>query len=228
MARMRVRRVPHLLIVCLIGGLLAACAPLTRPAVPSARPAPPASPDAAPDPAVWREEGLASWYGPNFVGRPTANGEIFDTHQLTAAHKTLPFDTRVRVTNLANGRTVVVRVNDRGPFKPGRIIDLSRAGAEAIGLVASGVARVRVELAEGPTSGLRPLRADPRLDGYDVILPGLPPGSLLVLRGAEGAEVIVRTVAMEPLPAPDMNGDDLFTSETLAERLGSAATVVLD
>lgn len=171
---------------------------------------------------------MASWYGPNFVGRPTANGETFDPGQLTAAHKTLPFDTRVRVTNLDNGRAVVVRINDRGPFKPGRIIDLSRAGAEAIGLVGSGLARVRVELAGGPTGGLRPLRGDPRLEGYDVIVPGLPPGSLLVLRGSEGAEVVVRTVALEPIAAPGSDGGEVFTSEVLAERLGSAATVVLE
>lgn len=215
-----------LALLCTVVAILAACAPMTRPASPT----PPSSdPGATPAPLQgWREDGIASWYGPNFAGRPTANGEIFDPSQLTAAHKTLPFGTRVRVTNLATGRDVVVRINDRGPFKPGRVIDLSRAAAESIGLIASGVARVRVELVEGPTAGLRPLRSDPRLDGYDVILPGLPAGSLLVLRSADGAEVIVRTVAMEPPVEPGMNGDDLFTSEVLAERLGAAATVVLN
>jgi rare lipoprotein A len=91
------------------------------------------------------EEGLASWYGGKFQGRPTASGEIYDAAQMTAAHKSLPFGTVVRVTNLENGRVVVVRINDRGPFVAGRIIDLSRAAALALGMAGSGVARVQVE-----------------------------------------------------------------------------------
>ena len=92
------------------------------------------------------QEGLASWYGGKFQGRRTASGEIFDTNQFTAAHKTLAFGTIVKVTNLENGQTTVVRINDRGPFIPGRIIDLSRAAAAAIGLAGQGVARVRIEV----------------------------------------------------------------------------------
>lgn len=90
------------------------------------------------------EEGLASWYGGKFQGRTTASGEIFDTNQFTAAHKTLPFGTIVRVTNVENGLSTVVRINDRGPFVAGRIIDLSRAAAVAIGMAGAGVARVTV------------------------------------------------------------------------------------
>ncbi len=86
--------------------------------------------------------GLASWYGPGFQGRRTANGEKFNTHALTAAHKTLPFGTRVRVVNKRNGRSVVVRINDRGPYVRGRIIDLSHAAARAIGF--SGTAKVAI------------------------------------------------------------------------------------
>lgn len=85
---------------------------------------------------------VASWYGPRFHGNLTANGETYDQWGLTAAHKTLPFGTRLAVTNPATGRSVEVRINDRGPFTPGRDIDLSRAAAEAIGL--RGVASVRV------------------------------------------------------------------------------------
>lgn len=85
---------------------------------------------------------VASWYGPNFHGRLTANGETFDQWALTAAHKSLPFGTRLEVTNPGTGRSVVVRVNDRGPFTPGRDIDLSRAAAEALGI--GGVSRVEV------------------------------------------------------------------------------------
>ena len=86
--------------------------------------------------------GMASWYGPGFQGRRTASGERFNTHALTAAHKTLPFGTRVRVVNQRNGRSVVVRINDRGPHVRGRMIDLSRAAARAIGL--SGPAKVAI------------------------------------------------------------------------------------
>jgi peptidoglycan lytic transglycosylase len=88
--------------------------------------------------------GTASYYGMRHRGMRTASGERYDPRALTAAHPSLPFDTRVEVTNLDNGRSVVVRVNDRGPFVPGRIIDLSLAAARAIGMVEDGTARVRV------------------------------------------------------------------------------------
>jgi len=94
---------------------------------------------------AYEQEGLASWYGGKFQGRQTASGEIFDTNELTAAHKTLAFGTVVKVTNLENGKSTVVRINDRGPFIPGRIIDLSRAAAVAIGAAGNGVAKVRIE-----------------------------------------------------------------------------------
>ncbi len=91
------------------------------------------------------EEGLASWYGRDFHGRPTSSGERYNMYALTAAHKTLPLDTWVRVCNLANGKEVRVRVNDRGPFVDGRVIDLSLAGARALGMEADGVVPVRIE-----------------------------------------------------------------------------------
>jgi rare lipoprotein A len=91
------------------------------------------------------ETGTASWYGPGFVGNRTSSGEVYDLSQMTAAHPTLPLGTRVRVTNLENGRSVEVRLNDRGPFAKGRIIDLSRAAAREIGLIGPGTAQVRVE-----------------------------------------------------------------------------------
>lgn len=90
--------------------------------------------------------GQASWYGARFQGRPTASGEPFDMNRMTAAHRTLPFGTRIRVVNEANGKSVVVRVNDRGPFSGKRIIDLSRAAAEEIGLRNKGVGRVKLEV----------------------------------------------------------------------------------
>jgi len=92
------------------------------------------------------QEGLAVWYGPGFHGRRTASGEVYDMHALTAAHPSLPFGTRVRVTNLRNGKSVVVRINDRGPFGGRYIIDLSYAAAKAIGALSA--TPVRLEVAE--------------------------------------------------------------------------------
>jgi rare lipoprotein A len=92
----------------------------------------------------YNEQGIASWYGPGFHGRLTSNGEVYDMHSMTAAHKTLPMDTMLLVKNLENGRQTVVRVNDRGPFVQGRIIDLSLTAAKSIGIAEKGVARVQV------------------------------------------------------------------------------------
>jgi rare lipoprotein A len=92
----------------------------------------------------WSQTGVASWYGPGFHGRTTANGETYDMDAMTAAHKELPFNTLVRVESMDTGRTVEVRINDRGPFVDGRIIDLSRAAARQIEMIGSGTARVRV------------------------------------------------------------------------------------
>lgn len=92
------------------------------------------------------ETGIASWYGPNFHGKRTANGERYDQHELTAAHRTLQMPSLVRVTNLENGRSVVVRINDRGPFAHGRVIDVSKRSAELLGFINKGTARVRLEV----------------------------------------------------------------------------------
>lgn len=91
-------------------------------------------------------QGQASWYGPGFFGNKTANGEIYRPGTMTAAHPSLPFGTRVRVTNLNNGRSTVVRINDRGPYVGGRIIDLSETAAESIGMKSSGVAPVKIQI----------------------------------------------------------------------------------
>jgi len=92
------------------------------------------------------QEGMASWYGKKFQGRKTASGERFNMYDLTAAHPTLPFGSMVKVTNLGNGKSVVVRINDRGPNTKGRIIDLSYAAAKKIDMIQAGTARVRIEL----------------------------------------------------------------------------------
>jgi len=97
------------------------------------------------------ERGIASWYGPKFHGKETSNKEIFDMHKLSAAHKTLPLPSWVRVTHLRNGNTITVRVNDRGPFKPNRIIDLSYQAAKKLGIRESGIATVEVRALQGPS-----------------------------------------------------------------------------
>ncbi len=96
------------------------------------------------DVSDFSQQGSASWYGPGFHGRKTASGEIYDMNALTAAHKRLPLGTRVKVTNLRNGKSVVVRINDRGPFHGNRVLDLSKAAAKKIGVVQSGVADVSI------------------------------------------------------------------------------------
>jgi rare lipoprotein A len=96
------------------------------------------------------EEGVASWYGIPFQGRRTSNGEIYDMHEFTAAHRTLPFNAMVRVTNLRNGKQTEVRINDRGPFVANRVIDLSLSAAQAIEMVGTGTAPVRLEIISGP------------------------------------------------------------------------------
>ena len=101
-----------------------------------------------------KERGMASWYGEDFHGRGTANGEIYDMEALTAAHRTLPLGTEVRVTNVENGKQVLVRINDRGPYLYGRVIDLSLAAARELGMVESGVAAVQIEVIGEQRAGL--------------------------------------------------------------------------
>jgi rare lipoprotein A len=103
-------------------------------------------------PVIYSEEGSASWYGPPYDKRRGANGEIFDKDALTAAHRTLPMNSLIRVTNLSTGQSVILRITDRGPFVPDRLLDLSLASAKAIGVWRPGVARVRVEVFATPSS----------------------------------------------------------------------------
>jgi rare lipoprotein A len=148
------------------------------------------------------ETGIASWYGPDFYGKYTANGELYDGGQLTAAHRTLPMPVNVRVTNLDNGKSIIVRVNDRGPYARGRIIDLSRRAAELLDVVQNGTARVRVtyvgraDLNGGPP----PSETPPEIANA---LPAAPAGkvdssALAVLPGAAQAP----PVKLAALPAP--------------------------
>ena len=116
---------------------------------PASMPPVPIAPDPVVQPRVLAvKTGQASWYGPGFYGRRTANGERLSRGTLTAAHPYLPFGTKVRVTNLWNGRSQVVRINDRGPFHSNRVIDLAHGAANLLGLTSSGVARVKLEVLE--------------------------------------------------------------------------------
>jgi rare lipoprotein A len=137
-----VSRVRYSCVVVGAAVLTVACAPSRREAREEPR-LPPASP---PGPA---QIGTASWYGAAFHGRRTASGERFDRHALTAASRSLPFGSRVRVTNLTNGRMVIVRVNDRGPVARGRVLDVSYGAARELGMIERGSARVRIEPLEG-------------------------------------------------------------------------------
>jgi rare lipoprotein A len=129
--------------------------PAQAPTTGEQAPSPPSSapPPAERQPAIpgeYVEQGVASWYGDPFNGRRTSNGEIYDMHQFTAAHRTLPFNAIVRVTNLRNGKQTQVRITDRGPFVANRVIDLSLSAAQAIDMVGPGTAPVRLEMLSGP------------------------------------------------------------------------------
>jgi rare lipoprotein A len=134
----------RLLLGMMVGlGLLAGCAPrATRPSPKEEREE--VRPEKPPPPRTYLEEGLASYYGPGLAGRPTASGEKFNPKDLTAAHKKLPFGTCLRVVNMENGRSVEVRVNDRGPFVQGRVVDVSLAAAKQLDMLKKGLARVRI------------------------------------------------------------------------------------
>ena len=102
---------------------------------------------------VYKSSAVASYYADKFHGRKTSNGEIFNMYALTAAHKTLPFNTKVKVTNLSNGKSVIVRINDRGPFVKGREIDLSKAAASKLDMIKSGTAKVKLTIISSDSSG---------------------------------------------------------------------------
>lgn len=171
--------------------------------------------------------GIASWYGEEFHGKPTANGEIFDMNELTAAHKTLPMPSVVRVTNLENGRSILVRVNDRGPFVHGRIIDLSRRSAQLLGFEQAGTAKVRVvidaeesrlaqaALPRDPKDGAVPepiVAAAPRVAVEQEALPDAPPPEpapwprTVAGGGATALVGAANTGSTEPPPADVVQG----------------------
>ena len=135
-----------LLYLCFLAGFMvtaAGCAGTSPRFTSSSGEAPPTR-----DLSVHQLSGIASYYAEEFDGRQTANGEVYDMHAMTAAHRTLPFNTTVKVTHLQTGESVIVRINDRGPFKDDRVIDLSLGAARKIGLIAKGTGPVRLEVLE--------------------------------------------------------------------------------
>ena len=139
-------------------------------------------------------EGVSSWYGKEFDGRPTASGERFDMHGLSAAHRTLALGTRARITNLENGREVELVINDRGPFIRGRILDCSYGAAKALGFAGAGLAQVRIEVLE---------------EGHERPRRSPPPGEVLVAPGAPGTTILDGTFTVQA---------GAFASETNAKR----------
>ena len=162
------------------------------------------------------ETGIASWYGEPFHGRKTANGAVYDMHKLTAAHKTLPLPTDVRVTNLENGRSIIVTVNDRGPFAHSRIIDLSYRAAQLLGMVEKGTAKVRVQVINGGNN----------LDQTIVAKPNTPVNEQNNVAAAPQAKIVSNELAPppniksaplpspEPLPAPKVTSMETQVAST--------------
>jgi rare lipoprotein A len=157
------------------------------------------------------ETGIASWYGPNFYGHRTANGEIYNAGDLTAAHRTLPMPVNVRVTNLDNGKSVMLRVNDRGPYAKGRIIDVSEAAATLLGFKNAGTARVRVTyVGRGRSPDGTPLPSDTPAE-IATAVPAVPAAKVATEKLAEVPEARVAPpvhVAALPEPAPDATSGD--------------------
>jgi len=135
----------------------------------------------------YSEVGVASWYGPDFHAKKTANGEQYNMHALTAAHRTLPLPSIVKVTNLENGRSLLVRVNDRGPYARDRIIDISKKGAQLLGFLEKGTAKVKVEIMEKESRNLKAAL----LSGCDSVDEAFAAPSTTVVRGEIGEEVPV-------------------------------------
>ena len=155
------------------------------------------------------ETGIASWYGPTFYGHRTANGEMYDGSAMTAAHRTLPMPVNVRVTNLENGKSVVVRVNDRGPYAKGRIIDLSEAAARELDVIRTGTARVRVTYlarADGVVGAPPPSETPPEIAQAVPAAPTqkIDTAALNVLPGATVAPPVAPVGMPVPAVAPDL------------------------
>ena len=169
------------------------------------------------------ETGIGSWYGAKFHGRKTANGEIYDMNSISAAHRTLPMPSFVRVTNLENGRTMNIRLNDRGPYAHGRILDLSRRAAQLLGFEKQGTARIRVRILANESRALaRKLNGETELAevGSPIIVDSLPKtkvSSQLLPEIGRNKQLRLSPVPVSQAPqpvAPTLNNDELSTLAT--------------
>lgn len=179
---------------------------------------------------TYRAEGLASWYGDDFHGRLTANGEVFDMHSIAAAHPTLPMPCYVRVTNLANGRSMLVRVNDRGPYHGNRVIDVSSRAADLLGFKRTGTARVRVEYAgRAPLEGSDDMQLASTLqeNGKSVIPTTMlaSAGPLFPVRGKSSSFAAAPLPPARPFDLGEPVGDDVAEAAAEAPVVASAKPV---
>jgi rare lipoprotein A len=192
-----------------------------------------AGPEAPAQAAPFVQEGVASWYGAEFEGRPTASGEIFSAARLTAAHPTLPFGTVLRVTNRQNGKTTVVRVNDRGPFVAARIIDLSKAAAEQLDMLATGTAPVRVETVGPAAPDAAPAPAPAPVAPVPAA-PAAAPVPAPAPQAAPAAAPVPALLAPTPRPAvflpkmPDPNNGKRYRIQVGSYKLVRNATEAFD
>ncbi len=180
-------------------------------------------------------QGMASWYGPKFAGRLTANGEIFNPSELTAAHKTLPFGTMVRVTNVTNNMSVIVRINDRGPFVKQRVIDLSRFAAEQIDMIGPGTAEVIIE--EVSKAEISPVEVvalddnfqqagiDSSLYSFNIISKQHKVGELIVLGSSLTEQRLLVRVVANSSSVGDYN---IYLSPELFASLGEQVSIISD
>ncbi len=177
----------------------------------------------------FKQRGKASWYGPGFAGRKTANGERFNPSALTAAHRKLPFNTTVRVTNLENGKSVVVRINDRGPYAGRRVIDLSKAAAQKIGLLKSGVDMVEIEsigpadkntiIAKQTTETVRQITAPE---------PGIKLAARSVRRNGVEHLISIENKEGDPLPSETIEDTELSTDTEAISEVKTKTTSIED
>lgn len=160
------------------------------------------------------ETGIASWYGPGFDGKKTANGEIFDKRELTAAHRTLQMPSLVRVTNLDNGRSVIVRINDRGPFKRSRIIDVSEKAAELLAFKGNGTAKVKLEVLQQESLRIAEAARQGNLTkGYEVAMNEAPGDAFeTVSYDTASGSISVEPVGRESLIVPSDTGSGVQTA----------------
>jgi len=174
------------------------------------------------------ETGIASWYGPNFHGKRTANGEVFDAGGLTAAHPTLPMPVNVRVTNLENGRSLVLRVNDRGPFARGRIIDVSARAAEILGFYGKGTARVRVTyLSRASLPGELPFEAPPS-DTPNSVATAVAAAPSAPIQMAALDPVSTAPAEIVAAPAPPVEASPPAASDAQAQAPDAASAISSD